>query len=318
MTETSSRQWDFITQENLSAKEAVAFLRKGMKLRTFRDNLQAVYSGDDLEHRLVKGMYQCALLYDAHPEKLRQDYIRRKVYNWMNNKNLPVNREELFQICFVLELDGIHAEEELISFMLNHSGDLGNASNTAYDYFCKMLFLLSENNNPKDRSVSLESIADDYLRMNMPITKKTAHYNTIQKIIKKYWPGPRTIKAMKNRSEEVSRKVLLLLYIVTGGIRGNEYTELDEEYIDAADFLETHCRQMNHMLTDCGIFGDFLKDFLNCSHPMVEYEEYLEINILLFYYSKGLIRANTRKQRNFWYLQVSGTILSKLKKSPLR
>lgn len=322
MTEISSRQWDFITQENLSAKEAVAFLMNGIQLRTFRDNLEVFYSGNDLDKRLAEGMYQCALLYDEHPENMKRDSIRRKVRNWMKNKNLPSAREEIFQICFVLDLDefhadhlmkrlidqgihyrnsremiyayclkhklgyenalklvsdfenqskntessqepitqifkmqleGIQAEEDLISFMLDHAQSLGSSRNTAYEYFCKMLSLLSGEDGPENEFFSLESIADSYLRMNMPTDKKTSSYSAIQKIIKKYWPGSRNIKAMKSRSQEVSRKVLLLLYIVTGGVWDNEYNELDEEYIDSADFLEAHCRRMNRMLTDCGM-----------------------------------------------------------------
>lgn len=322
MTEISSRQWDFITQENLSAKEAVDFLRNGMKLRTFRDNLKAFYPGDDLAKRLTDGMYQCALLYDNHPENIKQDSVRRKVRNWMNDKNLPTDREEIFQICFILEIDefradhlmkrladqgihyrdsremiyayclkhrlgyenalrlvsdfknrggsngsgqepmtqifrmklkGIQAEEDLISFMLDHARNLGSFHNTAYEYFCRMLSLLSGKDELDKEFFSLESIADSYLRMNMPMDKKTSGYSSIQKIIKKYWPGSRSIKAMKSRSEEVSRKVLLLLYIVTGGVWDNDYSELDETYIDPADFLESHCRRMNKMLTDCGM-----------------------------------------------------------------
>lgn len=322
MTAISSRQWDFITQENLSAKEAVAFLLNGMQLRTFRDNLQAYYPGDDLEERIMDGIYQCTLLYDEHPELVKKDSIRRKIRNWMNNKNLPSSREEIFQICFVLELDEfssdllmkrlvdqgihyrdsremiyayclkhrlgyanalrlvsdfknrggseggssepmtqifklglqeIHAEEDLISFMLSHSQNLGSRRNTAYEYFCRMLSLLSDDDISEDEIFSMEYIADSYLRMNMPLDKKTSGYSTIQKTIKKYWPGSRSIKAMKSRSEEVNRKVLLLLYLVTGGVWENKYNELDEEYIEPAEFLEAHCKRMNHMLTECGM-----------------------------------------------------------------
>lgn len=58
---------------------------------------------------------------------------------------------------------------------------------------------------------------------------------------------------MKSRSEDVGRKTLLLLYLVTGGVWGQEYDELDETYIQPKEFLETHCRRMNQMLTQCGM-----------------------------------------------------------------
>lgn len=319
MTEVSSRHWDFITQENLTAKEAVDFLMNGMKFRTFRDNLEFYDQGADLEKRLLIGMYECALLYEEHPEAVKQDSIRRKIQNWMNDKNLPSNREEAFQICFSLELDeiradcllkrlldqgihyrdsremiyayclkyhlgygqalelvadfknrggmsgnrcepmtqifrskfqGIRAKEDLIGFMLNHMQDMGKHRNTAYEYFCKMLSLLA---GEGDEVFSMEFIADSCLRMNIPADRKTSGYSTVQKMIRKYWPGARSIKAMKSRAEEVNRKTLLLLYLVSGGIWENGYSELDEEYIGPAEFLEAHCRRMNQMLTECGM-----------------------------------------------------------------
>jgi len=46
-TEISAGQWNFITSENLTAKEAVEFLKNGMKVRTFRDNIRDIYGTDD-------------------------------------------------------------------------------------------------------------------------------------------------------------------------------------------------------------------------------------------------------------------------------
>lgn len=42
MTEISANQWNFITSENLTAKEAVEFLKNGMKVRTFRDKIRDI------------------------------------------------------------------------------------------------------------------------------------------------------------------------------------------------------------------------------------------------------------------------------------
>ena len=75
----------------------------------------------------------------------------------------------------------------------------------------------------------------------------------IQKIVKKYWPGARAIKAMKSRSEDVNRKTLLLLYIVTGGMSDETYNEIDEYYSGSEEFLEYHCKKMNRMLKECGM-----------------------------------------------------------------
>lgn len=321
MTEISSRQWDFITQENLTAKEAAEYLLNEMRPRTFQDHLKACYDGSDTEKLLANGMYQCALSAEVPEKSVKYDSIRRKVHNWMNNKNVPVSREEIFQICFSLNLNELHSDhllkglagqgihyrdsreiiyayclkfgysyknaleltsefkhkadthnrsldpvtqlfknklrniyskDELITFLLDRTQNLGIYNNTAYEYFCKMLFLVSKN-DLSDHDFSMKSVADLYLRMNMPLDKRTAHYTDIQKTLKKYWPSSRSIKAMKSRREDVTRKVLLLLYLVTDGSWDKEYNELDESYLNAVDFLEMHCKRMNHMLIQCGM-----------------------------------------------------------------
>ena len=314
LTQISARQWDFVTQENLTAREAVAFLMTGMQLRSFRDILRQVCGRDDLEKELAEGL--CALNETAQP-----DSIRRKVRNWMNGKNIPTEREDVYQICFALELNqeqasrmlslltdmGIHyrdprelvyayclryklgypyacrlaeqfanrnrgeghkepvtqllrqgfqevkAEEDLFSFLLRHQSMMGSNNNTAYSYFCKMLNLLTGEELEGEEQYSMEYVAEEYLRLNVPQEKKTGRYTDIQKIVKKYWPGPRSIKAMKSRGEDVTRKTLLLMYLVTGGVWEQEYDELDEAYIQPREFLETHCKRMNHMLRECGM-----------------------------------------------------------------
>lgn len=313
LTQISAKQLDFVSQENLTAREAVVFLMTGMQLRSFRDILRQVCGSDDLEKQLARGL--CALNEDAQP-----DSIRRKVRNWMSGKNIPTEREDVYQICFALELNqdqadrmlslltdqGIHyrdpkelvyayalryrlgyqyacqliqqfadrkrgdskepvtqllrqsfqsvrAEEDLFSFLLRHHSMMGSNNNTAYSYFCKMLTLLTGEELEGEAQYSMEYVADTYLRLNVPQDKKTGRYTDIQKVVKKYWPGARSIKAMKSRSEDVSRKTLLLMYLVTGGVWEQEYDELDETYIQPREFLEAHCRRMNRMLKECGM-----------------------------------------------------------------
>lgn len=151
------------------------------------------------------------------------------------------------------EFQSVQAEEDLSSFILHHQSNLGIHHNTAYAYFCKMLELLTGEALEGEDAYSMEYVADVYLRLNVPKEKKTGQYTDIQKMVKKYWPSPRSIKAMKCRSEDVGRKTLLLLYLVTGGVWEQEYDELDESYISPKEFLETHCRRMNRMLTECGM-----------------------------------------------------------------
>lgn len=322
MTKVSAEHWDFVIQENLTAKEAVNFMKSGMKLRTFQDNLREFYSGEDLKERLIDGLYR-------YTGKSGQS-VRRKVNNWMQNRNLPSDREELFCICFLLELDenssdfllkrltgqGIHyrntkeliyayclknnleyehagelvkmimqpetmkypdaaqthngdgqaipmtgvikdefqalrSHEELFRFILDRKSSLGNCHNTAYWYFDTMLKLLAGESGQK--VYSLEQVTDTYLRLGIPMDKHTSGYSCMQKLVKKHWPGSRNMKAMKARTSEVTRKVLLLLYIATGGVYHEFYEEMDEEDISPDEFLEFHCKNMNKMLNECGM-----------------------------------------------------------------
>ena len=320
LTEISAGQWNFITSENLTAKEAVEFLKNGMKVRTFRDNIRDIYGTEDCERLLAESLCRYAELYEG--KQILADSMRKKIRNWMAGKNFPADREEAFQICFALDLgleqsermltrlteQGIHyrnsreiiyayclkyhlgyenalriaeqmskekseereskepmtqalrlgfqeikAEEDLFSFILNNKMRMGNFHNTAYAYFTKMLSLLSCEELEGEEKYSMEDIADTYLRLNVPLDKKTSGYSNVQKIVKKYWPGARAVKSMKSRSEEVNRKTLLLLYIVTGGMADEEYDESDEAYTGSEEFLEFHCKKMNHMLRDCGM-----------------------------------------------------------------
>lgn len=314
LTQTSANHLAYVTQDNLTAREAVAFLLNGMQLRTFRDILRLVCGRDDLEQQIMEGL--CSM-----NDAVQPDSIHRKVHNWMNGKALPSEREDVFQLCFALGLNqeqsdkmlelltdqGIHfrnvremayayclhdrlpysyacglaeqlekkpgqssvrdpvtqiirqefrsvqAEEDLFSFVMRHQSQLGTYHNTAYAYFCKMLALLTGEALEGEEVYSMEYVADAYLRLNVPKDKKTGRYTDIQKMIKKYWPSPRSIKAMKSRSEDVGRKTLLLMYLVTGGVWEQTYDELDEAYIQPEEFLETHCRRMNRMLMDCGM-----------------------------------------------------------------
>lgn len=319
-TEISAGQWKFVTSDNLTAKEAVEFLKNGMKVRTFRDNIRDIYGTEDCEKLLAEGLCNCTWLYES--KIVQSDSMRKKIRNWMAGKNFPTDREEIFQICFTLNLgleeserllsrlteQGIHyrnsreviyayclkyhlgyenalrmskqvtkekskekeskepltqimkigfqdikAEEDLFSFILNNKMRMGNSHNTAYSYFTKMLSILSGEGLKGEEKYSMEDIADIYLRLNVPEDKKTSGYSNVQKIVKKYWPGARAVKAMKSRSEEVNRKTLLLLYIVTGGMANEEYDESDEAYISSEEFLEFHCKKMNRMLRDCGM-----------------------------------------------------------------
>ena len=54
LTQISANHLAYVTQDNLTAREAVAFLLNGMQLRTFRDILRQVCGSDDREQHVAR------------------------------------------------------------------------------------------------------------------------------------------------------------------------------------------------------------------------------------------------------------------------
>ena len=172
---------------------------------------------------------------------------------FLNRKSTKEDSLDPMTQMMKAEFQKVRGEEDLFAFILNNRAKMGSGHNTAYAYFIKMLSMLSGECLDDEEKYSMEYIAENYLQLNVPVDKKTSGYSNVQKIVKKYWPGARNIKTMKSRSEDVNRKSLLLLYIVTGGAIDDEYTEMDEEYLEAEQYLEMHCKRMNQMLRECGM-----------------------------------------------------------------
>ena len=97
LTVISKHNMEFLKGEEKTAAEMVEFLNQGAMYRSFEQVLKKVYQEQDLKIRLESGMAD--LTGDS------RESIVRKVSNWIKGKNIPKNRETLFQICFVLGLD---------------------------------------------------------------------------------------------------------------------------------------------------------------------------------------------------------------------
>ena len=300
MTVISSNNMSFLEHGNVTPQEMVAFLKDGAKFRSFSDILSKLYTGDDLAERLTNELS----VITGNEKSL----VKKSVRNWLSGKNLPKNREDIFQICFALQLDedasskilgnlegtGIHYrnpkelvyayclrtgkgyqeacalnekiaaqfvtsketkkkadknnqnvvftrtirdnfknvmnEEELFQFFQLHNAELGVIHETAYKKFMELLNLLQrpEDDHREEESGldSIEKIVQDYLNLGIPQTKRTGSFTLLQKLIKKYWPGETDLMKMKNRKEDVSRKALILLYLIT--------ESFDDDYMDEA------------------------------------------------------------------------------------
>ena len=352
-TSISRNNLEQIQRPNMTPSELIDFLNTGALYRPFSAVLQEVYPFDDLADRLRTRLLSMT---DGENSKKETDSIRKNVANWLRGDAIPQNREQLFRICFALELSeadasrvlarasetGIHyrnpkelvyayafrtgmnyreavalnremeaiylpvirdaearliaqwkvrektyremraeaarrqrengkkglwndsyvgnlleeeppnfwtqqmvhqfekisSKEQLRHFFAEHSADLGVIHESAYEKFWKLLLTLQE---PDDAIISgdesgsdvysLDTIVQKYLRMHVPVDRKTGRYGYLQKAIKKNWPDTTELQKMKNRRIDVSRKVLLLLFLITEDFLFSE----DLQYSDSAE-----------------------------------------------------------------------------------
>lgn len=77
----------------------------------------------------------------------------------------------------------------------------------------------------------------------------------MQKLLKQNWPNATSIKNIRNHKEDVPRKLLLLLYVVTENEMAatDPYSEMDEDYMTLEDRVEDHWWTLNAILEDCGM-----------------------------------------------------------------
>ncbi len=299
-TRISANNMQFFREGEKTPQEMVLFLKEGAIFRSFDYLLRQLYPEEDLGKRLTEGLEE--ITGESH------DSVSRKVRNWLKGKNVPKNRELLFQICFVLELDepaanrllayasetGIHyrnpkelvyayglrmglsyeetaelneremkvygpemekgqsgkrapmytrivreafdevwSEEELTAFFQEYGEELGTFHETAYQAFLSMLQKLQRpadlEDGAREARYTVEEILNSYIRMKVPETKKVGNYSLLQRLMKKYWPNESSLLNMKNRREDVGRKTIMLLHLVT------EMLETEAE--DEEDFL---------------------------------------------------------------------------------
>lgn len=176
----------------------------------------------------------------------------------------PIDRNKKPGNNFILtktlvnSFENVYDDETFNEFYTENYDFFGEMHNTAFVHFLFFLNLLVQPNQGycgKEYKYSEEMVVDEYMRMNLPLDKRTSKYSLLQKTIRKFWPNTTSITKMRNREEDVTRRVLLLLYLITeGGITGedNDAYILDEDLTDEERF-EEHYWRLNSLLNDCGM-----------------------------------------------------------------
>lgn len=157
------------------------------------------------------------------------------------------------------EFQVISTLDDLRNCYIKNLNNFGAMHLRAYYYFDKFLNQLIhptpcwESNTESD--YSLESVMNTYLSLNVPSGKKRKDYSIVQKLLKQNWPNATSIKNIRNHKEDVPRKLLLLLYVVTENETSDPdfYRELDEDYTPLEERVEYHWWTLNAILDDCGM-----------------------------------------------------------------
>lgn len=157
----------------------------------------------------------------------------------------------------------LSSEAELEAFLRDAHGELGKMHNTAYSLFMSFLDLLGlprlNDNLPDPAQLSVRAIMATYLHNNfIPRVRRATKGDTqqeeivlgaLQRDIRANWPDEVQLSRMIHREADVTRKVLILLFLATDGGE-SPYGDLTDQTPD--DLFADMYERMNSMLNDCG------------------------------------------------------------------
>lgn len=150
----------------------------------------------------------------------------------------------------------VQTEADLRVFYLENLERFGTLHLRAFSYFQKYMGVLLHPagwSGEQEANYSMEAVMEQYLSLRMPSRRSRRNWSVVQKLIKHNWPNATALKNIRLRREDVPRKLLLLLYVITENVTDGGYCELDEDYISPQERLEDHWWSLNAILTDCGM-----------------------------------------------------------------
>lgn len=159
------------------------------------------------------------------------------------------------------EMQQCSTEEELRLFLSSAAGKLGHLHNTAYRQFMAMLNVLEKPESHglrSERRYTTREIVKEYLDRKLPSSREGKTLEEKKRSILSDWPDEITLSRMKNRKMDVTRKVLILLFLATDGAEESQEEWSDDEWdeddlIDDADAMfRSSQMRINQMLADCG------------------------------------------------------------------
>lgn len=148
------------------------------------------------------------------------------------------------------EFTKIRGEDEFVDFIRQQRMNLGELHNTAYEYFQEYMEVLTK---PPDsfphlpeRAYSVREIVQMYLK------PPAGSSSVLGKTLRAHWPDEKTLSQIANRRQDVPRKVLILLFLITDGAENSLYVNDAAVSDDARVLFDDRYRRVNQMLDDCG------------------------------------------------------------------
>ena len=166
-----------------------------------------------------RGYDEAREFYSSLPEPPRlADYQKSSVH---------LTRELKNAFSQVYDVNSLHAT------YLDHLDQFGQLHLRAYHYFEKYLNQLTHPDtgweSAGEEDYSLDTVMERYLSLRMPSGRSRGGYSVVQKLLKNNWPNTTALKNIRAHREDVPRKLLLLLYVITENVVDGEYHETDED-----------------------------------------------------------------------------------------
>lgn len=206
--------------------------------------------------------------------------LNRQMEELLSNVKEAKNpTENSFTQVIRSQISELSTQEELADYLKESVQRLGRYHNNAYKLFLEMLDALEHPPlDEKEESAGLfetekltiRDILKEYLyegnvlyakervragkKKDSPLKEEEKLiFSVIQENVSSSWPDETTLSKMKSRKADVTRKVLILLFLATDS--GME-TEEDPDYMPSEDeVFEDLYQRLNDMLIQCGFSG---------------------------------------------------------------
>lgn len=165
--------------------------------------------------------------------------------------------EDSFTGVIRAEVSALETEAQLADWLRGAGDRLGRMHNTAYQLFMEYMALLEEGSVADlledATAMSTRDVVEQYFfRRFVPRVKGSEKaLSAIQRAVWANWPDEVSVSRMKSRVIDVTRKVMILLFIATDGGLDEEDEELLDEWEEESVFEDAYTR-LDNMLAMCG------------------------------------------------------------------